>query len=90
MANVVVNSCLFCIVAVYVPNDQEKYVSFFCQLGPFLVDLSCIVLMGNWNTILNQELVGHQVIGQVDLISKFGLIDRYGLIAQKGSADIGL
>lgn len=56
MNDIAVSNGLFWVIAVYVPNNQRQRVNFFCQLGPLLVDSSCLVLMGNWNTILDPKI----------------------------------
>lgn len=65
-------------VAVYAPSDQTERCSFFSHLRPFLVDLAHLVLMGDWNVILNHTLDrGRGASGslrdgrQVDLIEEF-------------------
>lgn len=53
------------------------------QLGPFLVDLSCLVLMENWNAVMDPSISGWGASKKtsdcslVDLISKFGFVNRY-------------
>lgn len=58
MADIAVSSDSFRVVAVYVSNDQGERAYFFRQLGPFLVDLSRLVLMGNLNAILDAKIAG--------------------------------
>ena len=56
VADVAVKSFEFWVVAVYVPNIAAKNVSFFRRLAQFLNDPNRIVLVGNWNAILNPKI----------------------------------
>ena len=55
MAEVAVKSFEFRIAAVYEPNITAERVSFFRRLAPFLDDLKRLVLMGDWNAILDPK-----------------------------------
>ena len=56
VADVAVNSFKFLLVAVYAPNIAVERVSFFCRLAPFLDDRKRLVLMGDWNAILDPKI----------------------------------
>ena len=56
VADVAVKSLKFCLVAVYAPNSAAERVSFFCRLAPFLDDTKRLVLMGDWNAILDPKI----------------------------------
>lgn len=78
MADIAVNSSSLL-------NDQGKRVAFFSQLGPFVVDSSRLVLVGDWMPILDPKIdrrrgaSGRSLRNRslVDLIGEFGLVDRY-------------
>ena len=53
VADVAVKSFKFRMVAVYAPNITVERVSFFRRLAPFLDDSKQLVLMGDWNAILD-------------------------------------
>ena len=55
VADVAVKSFKFRLVAVYAPNIVAERVSFFRQLAPFLDDTKRLVLMGDWNAILDPK-----------------------------------
>ena len=55
VADVTVKSFKFRLVAVYAPNVAER-VSFFRRLAPFLDDTKRLVLMGDWNAILDPKI----------------------------------
>ena len=54
--DVAVKSFKFWLVAVYAPNITVERVSFFRQLAPFLGDSKRLVLMGDWNAILDPKI----------------------------------
>ena len=56
VADVVVKSFKFRLVAVHVPNIFVERVSFFRWLAPFLDDRKRLVLMGDWNVILDPKI----------------------------------
>ena len=56
MADVAVKSFKFQLVVVYAPNTAVERVSFFCRLAPFLDNLKQLVLMGDWNVILDPKI----------------------------------
>ena len=51
-----VKSFKFRLVAVYAPNIVVERVSFFRRLAPFLDDTKRLVLMGDWNAILDPKI----------------------------------
>lgn len=68
VADTDVNISSFQFVAVYTPIDQTERVSFFRWCGPFLMDSSRLVAMGDWNAVQDSkisscgELAGDRVI----------------------------
>ena len=56
VADVGVKSFKFRLVAVYAPNIVAERVSFFRRLAPFLDDTKRLVLMGDWNAILDPKI----------------------------------
>ena len=56
MPDVSVKSFNFRLVAVYAPNIAVEKVSFFRRLAPFLDDSKRLVLMGDWNAILDPKI----------------------------------
>ena len=54
MVDVAVKSFKFRLVAVYAPNIAAERVSFFRRLAPFLDDTKRLVLLGDWNAILDR------------------------------------
>ena len=83
VADVAVKSFKFRLVVVYVPNIAMERVSFFRRLAPFLDDSKRIVLMGDWNAILDPKIdkVGRRArrLGRCES-SLFGLITRHNLV----------
>ena len=56
VADVTVKSFKFRLVVVYAPNTNVERDSFFCRLAPFLDDTKRLVLMGDWNAILDPKI----------------------------------
>ena len=56
VADVAVKSFEFRVVAVYAPNLPGERRSFFRRLGPFLDNPKRIVLLGDWNAILDPKI----------------------------------
>ena len=56
VADVAVKSFKFRLVAVYASNIAAERVSFFRRLAPFLDDTKRLVLMGDWNAILDPKI----------------------------------
>ena len=88
VADVAVKSFKFCLVAVYAPNIVAERVSFFCQLAPFLDDTKRLVLMGDWNAILDPKIdkvrwgasrLGRCESSLVGLMTHHDLVDRFHL-----------
>ena len=88
MADVAVKSFKFRLVAVYAPNCAAERVSFFRRLAPFLDDTKRLVLMGDWNEILDPKIDkvgrGTSKLGRcenslVGLMTRHNLVDRFRL-----------
>ena len=56
VADVAVKSFKFRLVAVYAPNIVVERVSFFSSVGAVLDDTKRLVLMGDWNAILDPKI----------------------------------
>ena len=56
VADVAVKSFKFRLVAIYAPNVAAERVPFFRRLALFLNDTKRLVLMGNWNAILDPKI----------------------------------
>ena len=52
-ADIAVKSFKFRVAAVYAPNIAGEKTSFFRRLAPFLDDPKRLVLVGDWNAILD-------------------------------------
>ena len=88
VADVTVKSYEFRVVTVYAPNIVAERVSFFRRLAPFLDDLKRIILVGDWNAILDPKIdwVGRGARGSgryesslIDLMACHDLVDRFRL-----------
>ena len=88
VADVAVKSFKFRLVTVYASNIAAERVSFFRRLAPFLDDTKRLVLMGDWNAILDPKIdkVGREAnrLGRcesslVGFMTRHGLIDRFRL-----------
>ena len=87
VADVAVKSFEFRVVAVYGPNCTGKRCSFFWRLGPFLDDPKRLVLMSDWNAILDPKIYkggvascsGRCKSSLINLLAEFGLVDRFRL-----------
>ena len=88
MVDVAVKSFKFRLVVVYAPNIAADRVSFFRRLAPFLDDTKRLVLMGDWNAILDPKIdkVGREAkrLGRcessfVGLMTRHDLVDRFRL-----------
>ena len=88
VADVAVKSFKFCLVAVYAPNIVVERVSFFHRLAPFLDDTKRLVLMGDWNAILDPKIdkvgrgarrVGRCESSLAGLMTRHDLVDRFRL-----------
>ena len=86
--NVAVKSFKFRLVAVYAPSIVAERVSFFRRLAPFLDDTKRLVLMGDWNAILDPKIdkvgQGARRTGRCDsslvsLMTRHNLVDRFHL-----------
>ena len=55
-ADVAVKSFKFRLVTVYAPNIAAERVSFFRRLAPFLDDKKRVVLIDDWNAILDPKI----------------------------------
>ena len=56
VTDVAVKSFKFRLVAVYAPSTAVERVSFFRRLAPFLDDSKRLVLMDDWNAILDPKI----------------------------------
>ena len=88
VADVAVKSFKFRLVAVYVHNIVVERVSFFRQFAPFLDDMKWLVLMGDWNAILDPKIDkvgrGASRLGRCEsslagLMTRHDLVDRFCL-----------
>ena len=86
VADVAVKSFKFRLVAVYAPNIAVERASFFRRLAPFLDDTKRLVLMGDWNAILDPKIdkigrgarrLGRCESSLVDLMTRHDLVDRF-------------
>ena len=87
-ADVAVKSFKFRLVAVYAPNIVAERVSFLLRLAPFLDDLKRLVLMGDWNAILDPKINkvgrGASWLGRCES-SLVGLMTRHDLVDEVSS-----
>ena len=83
----------------YAPNPVSERRSFFRRLEPFLNDPKRIVLVDDWNTIIDPKIdkVGKGDRGLdwcesclIDLIGCPDLVDRFCLDTQRGRCGYGL
>ena len=88
VADVAVKSFKFRLVAVYASNIAAERVSFFRRLVPFLDDTKRLVLMGDWNAILDPKIdkvgrgasrLGRCESSLVGFVTRHGLVDRFRL-----------
>ena len=88
VADVAVKSFKFRLVAVYASNTAAERVSFFRRLAPFLDDTKRLVLMGDWNAILDPKIdkvgrgssrAGRCESSLVGFVTRHGLVDRFRL-----------
>ena len=88
MADVAVKSFKLRLVAVYAPNIAAERVSFFRRLASFLDDTKRLVLMGDWNAILDPKIdkvgrgassAGRCESSLVGFVTRHGLVDRFRL-----------
>ena len=88
VANVVVKSFKFQVDAVYASNIIAERASFFRQLALYLNDLKWLVLVGDWNAILDPMIdkvgQGARRAGRcksiaIDLMARHDLVNRFRL-----------
>ena len=88
VADVAVKSFKFRLVAVYASNIAAERISFFRRLAPFLDDTKRLVLMGDWNVILDPKIDkvgrGARRAGRCDsslvgFVTRHSLVDRFRL-----------
>ena len=88
VADVAVKIFKFRLVAFYAPNFAAERIPFFRRLAPFLEDTKRLVLMGDWNAILDPKIdkVGWGVrrTGRCDsslvgFVTRHELVDRFRL-----------
>jgi len=86
VADIAVASNKFRVIAVYAPHRPGERGSFLRQLGPYIAYPGRLVLMGDWNAILDPNLdrtvrgasgSGRCDSGLSDLMAQFDLVDRY-------------
>ena len=82
VADVAVKSFMFRLVVVYAPNFVPKRVSFFRQLERFLNESKQLVLIGDWNAILDPKIdevgrVGRCKSSLVGLMTRHDLVNRF-------------
>ena len=86
--DVAVKSFKFRLVVVYAPNTTVERISFFRRLAPFLDDSKRLVVMGDWNAILDTNIdkvrQGASRLGRcessfVGLMACHDLVDRFRL-----------
>ena len=86
VADVAVKSFKFRLVAVYAPDIAAERISFFRRLAPFLDDTKRLVLMGDWNAILDPKIdkvgrgacrLGRCEISLAGLVTRHDLVDRF-------------
>ena len=89
VADVAVKSFKFRLVAVYAPNIVVERVSFFRRLAPFLDDTKRLVLMGDWNAILDPKIdkvgwgvrrAGRCESSLAGVMTRHDLVDRFRLV----------
>ena len=88
MADVAVKSFKFRLLVVYAPNFSAGRASISRQLTPFLDDSKRLILMGDWNAILDPKIdkfgrgasrFGRCESGLVGLMTRHDLVDRFRL-----------
>ena len=88
VADVAVKNFEFWVVAVYAPNIDLERVFIFQRLAPFLDDQKRIVLVGDWNVILDHKIdrigrgarrSGRGENSLIDLMTCHDLVDRFRL-----------
>ena len=88
VADVAVKSFKFRLIAVYAFNIAVERISFFCWLALFLDDMKRLVLMGDWNAILDPKIDkvgrGASRLGRCEsslacLMTRHDLVDRFRL-----------
>ena len=88
IADVTVKSFEFRVVAVYAPNIAAERISFFRQFALFFDNPKQIVLVGDWNAILDPKIdrvgkgarrLGRCESGLIDLMARHDEVDRFRL-----------
>ena len=88
VTDVAVKSFEFRLVVVYAPNTDAGRVSFFRRLAPFLDDSKRLVLMGDWNAILDPKIdkvrwgasgLERCESSLVGFVARHDLVDRFRL-----------
>ena len=86
VADVAVKSFKFLLVAVYASDIAAERVFFFRQLAPVLNDTKRLVLMGDWNAILDPKIdkvgrranrLGRYESSLVGFMTRYDLVDRF-------------
>ena len=93
VADVAVKSFEFRLVVVYAPDTPVERISFFRWFAQFLDNSKRLVLMGDWNAILDSKVdkfgrgtsrLGRCKISLIDLMACRELIDRFRLDHPEG------
>ena len=88
VADIAVKTFEFRVIAVYAPNTAGERRSFFRRLEPFLDDSKQLVLMGDWNAILDPKVdkggrgargLGRCESSLIDFLTELDFIDRFRL-----------
>ena len=88
VADVAVKSFRYRLVVFYALNTIVERVSFFRRLAPFLDDSKRLVLMGDWNAILDPKIgkvrrgasrLGRSESSLINLMAPQDLVDRFRL-----------
>ena len=88
VADVAVKSFKFRLIAVYASIIAAERISFFRRLAPFLDDTKGLVLMGDWNAILDPKIdkvgrgacrLGRCKSSLAGLMTRHDLVDRFRL-----------
>ena len=88
VADIAVKTFEFRVVAVYAPNASGERRSFYRRLEPFLDDSKRLILMGDWNAILDPKVdkdgwgarrLERCESSLIDFLAEFDLIDRFRL-----------
>ena len=88
VADIAVKTFVFRVVAVHAPNTSGERRSFYRRLEPFLDGSKRLILMGDWNAIVDPKIdkdgrgarwLERCESSLIDFLAKFDLIDRFRL-----------